>query len=154
MTSEADPMVGNWYRHLDKGQAFQVVAVDEKADSIEIQHFDGDVQEMDFDAWSRLDIQPIEAPENWSGPMDVAEMDDLTGTGVSDTPAEDWTEPLEEIEKPQERPGGAAAEEPGDEWSEGFPEEEPLQQEPSAEPPGEPGEEKPRQQSVEPWVEE
>ena len=31
MNSEADPIVGNWYRHLDKGQPFVVVAVDDEA---------------------------------------------------------------------------------------------------------------------------
>ncbi|HYE33898.1 DUF6763 family protein [Methylocaldum sp.] len=151
MNSEADPIVGNWYQHLDKGQAFQVIAADEKADSVEIQHFDGDVEEMDFDAWYRLEIQPIEAPENWSGPLDVAEVDDLTGTEVSDTPPEDWAEPLEEIVKPQDRPAAETPEEGGDEWGEGYPEEEPLEQEPSAEAPEEPGEKKPRQESGEPW---
>lgn len=154
MNSEADPIVGNWYQHLDKGQAFQVVFVDEEADLVEIQHFDGDVEEMDFDAWYRLVIQPIEAPENWSGPLDVSEVDDLTGTEVSDTPPEDWVEPLKEIEKSQERPTGTSPEEGGDEWGEGFPEEEPLEQEPSAGTPEEPGEKKSRQGSGEPWSEE
>lgn len=152
MNSEADPIVGNWYRHLDKGQVFQVIVVDEEADSVEIQHFDGDVEEMDFEAWYRLEIQPIEAPENWSGPLDVAEMDDLTGTEVSDTPPEDWSEPLEEIEKPQERPAEESSKEAENHWGEGFPEEEPLQQEPAAETPEEPGEEKPRRESGEPWL--
>jgi len=154
MNSEVDPIVGNWYQHLDKGQAFQVVSVDEDADLVEIQHYDGDVEEMDFDAWYRLEIQPIEAPENWSGPMDVVEMDDLTGTEVSDTPPEDWVEPLEEIHKPPERPTGEGLDEAGDEWGEGFPEEEPLEQESSAETPEEPGEKTPRRGSSEPWSEE
>lgn len=154
MNSEADPIVGNWYQHLDKGQAFQVVYVDEEADLVEIQHFDGDVEGMDFDTWYRLDIEPIEAPENWSGPLDVSELDDLTGTEVSDTPPEDWAEPLEEIEKPVERPVEESPGEEGNEWGEGFPEEEPLEQEPPAEMPEEPDEEKPRQESGESWMEE
>ncbi|MGJ0483765.1 MAG: DUF6763 family protein, partial [Methylomicrobium sp.] len=54
MKNEADPIVGNWYQHLDKGQAFQVVAVDEDAGAVELQHFDGDVEEIDLDAWYRL----------------------------------------------------------------------------------------------------
>jgi hypothetical protein len=154
MNSEADPIVGNWYQHLDKGQAFQVVYVDEESDLVEIQYFDGDVEGMDFDTWHRLDIEPIEAPENWSGPLDVSEMDDLTGTEVSDTPPEDWAEPLDEIEKPQERPAEESLEEAGNEWGEGFPEEEPLEQEPPAEMSEEPDEEKPRQGIGESWMEE
>ena len=30
MSTEVDPIVGNWYQHLDKGQRFLVVAFDEK----------------------------------------------------------------------------------------------------------------------------
>ena len=29
MPTEADPILGNWYRHLDKGQKFWVVALNE-----------------------------------------------------------------------------------------------------------------------------
>ncbi len=34
MDNELDPIVGNWYRHLDKGQIFRVVALDECVDHI------------------------------------------------------------------------------------------------------------------------
>ena len=62
MTTEADPIVGNWYQHLDKGQKFEVVAFDKDEGWVEIQYFDGDVDEIDLDAWYELDIEPIEAP--------------------------------------------------------------------------------------------
>lgn len=136
MNNEADPIVGNWYQHLDKGQAFQVVAVDEDAGTVELQHFDGDLEELDLDTWYRLPVEPIEEPENWSGPLDVGEVDDLTGTEISDTSPEDWAEPLEEIVKHEDRPVEAATEEE-DELAEGFPEEEPLEEEPRAEEPPE-----------------
>jgi hypothetical protein len=138
--NEADPIVGNWYQHLDKGQAFQVVAVDEDAGTVELQHFDGDVEEIDLDAWYRLPVELIEEPENWSGPFDVGEMDDLTGTEVTDTAVAEWTEPLEEIVKPEDRPVDVPSEE-GDNWDEGYPAEEPLEEEPAAEKPPEESEE-------------
>jgi hypothetical protein len=142
MKNEADPIVGNWYEHLDKGQAFQVVAVDADARLVEMQHFDGDVEEVDFATWYRLPVELIEEPENWSGPLDVGELDDLTGTEISDTPPEDWDEPLEEIVKPQDRPIAASSEEEGDDWDEGYPSEEPIEQEPAAEERPEESEEK------------
>ncbi|MDF9392366.1 MULTISPECIES: DUF6763 family protein [Methylococcus] len=104
MNSEADPIVGNWYRHLDKGQSFTVVAIDDDARTVEIQHFDGDLEEIDLDTWYLLPIELIEEPENWSGPLDVAELDDLGGTEITDTCPEDWSEPLEEIVKQEDRP--------------------------------------------------
>jgi hypothetical protein len=137
MNSEAEPIVGNWYQPSDKGQPLQVVTVDENAGLVEIQYFDGNVEELDLDAWYRLEFQPIEAPENWSGPLDVAEVDDLTGTEISDTPPGDWSEPLDELVKPEERPAQETTEEEeeSDDWGEGYPEEEPLEEEPKAEEP-------------------
>jgi hypothetical protein len=123
MADDTDPRVGIWYQRLDKGQEFQVVAVDETAGLVEIQHFDGDIEEIDLDAWYRLDVEPIENPEDWSGTLDVSETDDLTGTQITDTPAEDWSEPLEEILKPEPPPARPAFDEGGDDWGEGFPEE-------------------------------
>ncbi len=64
--------------------------------NVEIQYFDGDVEEIGLDGWYELDIEPIEAPENWTGPVDVAEVDDL-GTQITDTTTEDWAAPQQEI---------------------------------------------------------
>jgi hypothetical protein len=123
MTTEADPIVGNWYEHLDKGQKFRVVALDEDERIVEIQDFNGDVDEIGLDDWYQLDVDPIEAPENWSGPVDITEVDDL-GTQITDTTSDDWAAPQQEI-KPQEP--GASEEEAEDEWDEGRPKEEPYE---------------------------
>ncbi|MDH3514848.1 MAG: hypothetical protein OEM83_08270 [Gammaproteobacteria bacterium] len=95
MTTTLKPVLSRWYRHLDKGQQFFVAAIDDAEGTIEIQHFDGDVEEMDFDDWRELAIEPIETPEDWTGPMDDIERDDLgyTETGMT---SEDWAEPLGE----------------------------------------------------------
>lgn len=75
--SDVDPIIGNWYRNQETGNDFEVVALDEDAQTIEIQYFDGEVEELDFDAWYELAIEAIEAPEDWSGPFDELEVDDL-----------------------------------------------------------------------------
>ena len=95
MPLRSKPQVSQWYRHLDKGQEFQVTAIDETEGTVEIQHFDGDVEELDLDAWHMMDIEPIETPEDWTGPMDNVEHDDL---GYSETgmTGSDWNEPLTE----------------------------------------------------------
>lgn len=96
MPNELDPRVDQWYTHLDKGQRFVVTAIDEVGDTVEVQHFDGDIEEFALDEWHDLDIDLSEAPENWSGAFDIGETDDL-GTEVTDTSKEDWSEPEEEI---------------------------------------------------------
>lgn len=75
--SDVDPIIGNWYRNQETGNDFEVVALDEDAQTVEIQYFDGEVEELDLDAWYELPIDPIEAPEDWSGPFDEMEADDL-----------------------------------------------------------------------------
>jgi len=99
MQHELDPIVDQWYMHRDKGQRFVVTAVDENENTVEIQHFDGDIEEFSLDDWYDLDIELSEEPENWSGALDIVETDDL-GTEVTDTTEDDWMEPLEEIHPP------------------------------------------------------
>ncbi|UCH53732.1 MAG: hypothetical protein JSW09_02750 [Pseudomonadota bacterium] len=97
--TKSPPSVTQWYRHLDKGQEFHVTAVDEEAATVELQHFDGDLEEVDLDDWYRMDVEPIEAPEDWTGPLDDIERDDLGYTETEMT-AEDWNRPLREDVEP------------------------------------------------------
>lgn len=122
MSTALDPLPGSWYRHLDKGQEFLVVAFDEDDGSVCIQTFDGDVETLELDAWHDLDIETAEAPENWSGALDIAEVDDL-GTGITDTAPEDWRAPQEELRHPTER-DPQIEEEESDDWGEGTLQEE------------------------------
>jgi len=103
MTTESDPIIGNWYYHLDKGQRFRVVAMDEASQTVEVQDFDGNVDEHELESWYQLNIEPCEAPENWSGPLDIGNLDDL-GTEITDTSRSDWDEPLNEFAPQPEKP--------------------------------------------------
>jgi hypothetical protein len=69
------PEVGSWFR-VGEGKTFEVVAVDERDRTVEIQHFDGTIEELDVEGWRDMAAEPIDAPEDWSGSMDV-EGDDL-----------------------------------------------------------------------------
>lgn len=92
MRNEFDPRIDQWYAHFDKGQRFFVIDIDEEENTVEIQHFDGDIEEFSLEEWRDLRIVLSEEPENWSGALDIAEKDDL-GTGVTDTSSADWSEP-------------------------------------------------------------
>ena len=100
MPNELDPLEDQWYAFIDKGQRFYIVAIDEDASTIEVQHFDGDLEEYSFDEWRELGVELSEAPENWDGALDVGELDDL-GTEITDTNQEDWSEPQQDF-----RPAG------------------------------------------------
>ena len=78
MSSALYPIIGNWYR--GQNQLFEVVAMDEAENLIEIQYFGGDIDEMDFEGWNSLSVENAAPPEDWSGAYDV-EPDDF---GFSD----------------------------------------------------------------------
>jgi len=126
MPREIDPIVGIWYAHLDKGQRFTVTAINEDDETVELQHFDGDVEEISLSDWYELDIELTEEPENWSGALDISEVDDF-GTEVTDTSKEDWSLPLNEFPDAQENKSDV--DEPTDDWGEGYMREQQLESE-------------------------
>jgi len=126
MATDFDPIVNNWYARLDKGQKFVVIAVDEEKDAVEIQHFDGDVEEMDIADWRAMDLELSEPPENWSGPVEITEADDY-GTQITETTPEDWSEPMSEFRDPEREKLLQEPEEPADALGEGYSGEEPLE---------------------------
>ena len=84
MGREYEPTVGQWYEDLENEETFQVLKVDEDREIVEIQHLDGDTEELDVDEWAELDLELTEEPEGWSGSK--AEKDD------EDDDDEDWDE--------------------------------------------------------------
>jgi hypothetical protein len=68
------PEIGDWYRYTG-GELFEVVAVDDDDQTIEVQHFDGTIEEIDFDSWETQwqdrAFEAAEAPEDWSGSVDM-----------------------------------------------------------------------------------
>lgn len=71
------PRVGEWYRRQDRPQPFHVVAVDEDSGTVDIEYFDGTIDEWPADHWAALEIEPCGAPQDWSGPFDDVRPDDL-----------------------------------------------------------------------------
>ncbi len=107
--------VGQWYTRWDKGEIFQVTAYDEESRTAEIQTFDGDLDEIDAETWAALPLGFAEPPEDWTGPVDDVERDDL-GYSETDMTAADWAEPLQTLRTEQEEGAAedAAAEEAED----------------------------------------
>lgn len=68
------PIIGQWYR-LDDYIVFEVVAMDRDDQTIEIQHYDGMIEELDFESWEQSSIIETSAPEDWSGAYDMSPLD-------------------------------------------------------------------------------
>ena len=90
------PTIGKWFRRPD-GTLLEVVAVDEDDNTIEIQMFDGTIDEVDGDAWRELFLVETAAPEDWSGSVDM-DPDDYRGTARNEMPA-GFHDPLEFLDK-------------------------------------------------------
>jgi Family of unknown function (DUF6763) len=88
--------IGQWYRHWDKGEMFQVTALDPESKTIEIQTFDGDIDEIDAESWSTLPLGLAEPPEDWTGPVDAVNVDEVTDSETGTT-AKDWEAPLQAL---------------------------------------------------------
>ena len=66
----AYPAIGQWYRRTN-GALLKVVAADEEDATIEVQYFDGTIDEVDFDTWQGMLLERVGAPEDWSGSVDM-----------------------------------------------------------------------------------
>ena len=97
MPTEIQPIVGEWYEQLGKGQAFQVVAVNDDAETIEIQYFDGDIEEFTLEEWYDLDVVTTVEPEDFAGPYDNMDAEDMGYSDASSGPAH-WGSPLDDFQ--------------------------------------------------------
>jgi len=105
--------VGQWYLRWDKGEIFQVTGCDKQAGTIEIQTFDGDLDEIDDESWRVLPLGLAEPPEDWTGPVDDIECDDL-GYSETDMTGADWAGPLQPYRAAGEAWEETAAEDEGE----------------------------------------
>jgi hypothetical protein len=77
MSTDNEPIPDIWYRNLEDDRTFVVTSVDETDDVVEIQDYEGDLDELTLAEWFALDLEVTAAPENWSGAMDRVDDEDL-----------------------------------------------------------------------------
>jgi hypothetical protein len=89
------PVIGDWYRNIT-GEIYEVVAIDDDDGTVEIQYFDGSIEELDLDTWFETVAEPAEPPEDWSGPLDIERED--YGVDLGDPPAGERYHSLDVVE--------------------------------------------------------
>ena len=67
MGRDYEPVKGQWYENLEDEESFRVLTVDEDGELVEIEYLDGDIEELDLDAWHEMDLERIDEPEGWAG---------------------------------------------------------------------------------------
>ena len=85
------PEIGQWYARTDKGEWFQVVGRDDDARTVEVQTYDGDLDEIEADTWATLPLERCEPPEDGGAAFDIDQPDDLgyTETAMNE---HDWSD--------------------------------------------------------------
>ena len=77
MNDRITPVPEQWYLDRRTGDMFQVISVDDDDGSIDIQHTDGSLDEESMDEWASMALESCEQPEDWVGPYDDLESDDI-----------------------------------------------------------------------------
>ncbi|AMN48157.1 hypothetical protein ACG33_13830 [Steroidobacter denitrificans] len=94
--ASANPVVGNWYRRSD-GVSCEIVAIDRDDGTIEVQHFDGTVEEFDLESWDEQEFEAGYPPEDWIASVDVEPEDFDNDREVS--AASQWIDPLTSLDR-------------------------------------------------------
>ena len=90
------PVIGQWFRRPN-GTLFEVVAIDEADATVEVQQFDGTIDEFDIEAWPNLLLIEAAAPEDWSGSLDM-DPEDYVGKKDQEQPI-GFHDPLSFLDK-------------------------------------------------------
>ena len=90
------PVIGDWYR-LSTGELFEVVAIDAKESTVEVQYFDGTLEEFDNETWAAEGIVEADAPEDWTGSVDIDQEDYDTEAETPHNAA--WSAPSEFLDR-------------------------------------------------------
>jgi len=90
------PVIGQWFRRPN-GTLFEVVAIDDASATVEVQQFDGTIDEFDIDAWPKLLLIEAAAPEDWSGSLDM-DPEDYVGKKDKEQPI-GYQDPLSFLDK-------------------------------------------------------
>ena len=84
MSRDYEPVPGQWYENLEEEESFRVLTVDEDSETVEIEYLDGDIEELDIEAWHEMDLEHTQEPEGWAEAQEDEEEED------DDDEDDDW----------------------------------------------------------------
>lgn len=100
MSRDYEPVPGQWYENLEEEEQFRVLTMDEDSELVEIEYLDGDIEELDLEAWREMDLERINEPEGWSD--EDEEEDDEDWDEEEDEDDDDFDEDEEEGDEEQD----------------------------------------------------
>ena len=93
--------IGQWFKR-DDNTVFEIVAIDEKTGALEIQYFDGAIEEVEPSDLADENWVAIAAPEDWSGSLDLEREDYGVETGEMYAHEWDMATPLDRLDLHQD----------------------------------------------------
>ena len=90
------PCFGELFRRPG-GAVLDVVALAPHDATVEVQHFDGTLEEVDLESWAEQEFEAAQAPEDWSGSVDVDSEDYEPDREVNSGTT--WTDPLTSLDR-------------------------------------------------------
>jgi hypothetical protein len=66
VSRDYEPVAGQWYENLEEEETFRVLSIDPDSELVEIEYLDGDIEEIDLEAWHEMDLEPTVEPEGWA----------------------------------------------------------------------------------------
>ena len=103
MSRDYEPVPGQWYENLEEEEQFRVLTMDEDSELIEIEYLDGDIEELDLEAWREMDLDRIEEPEGWSDDDEESEdEEEWDEEEDEDEDDDDWDEDDEDGDEEQD----------------------------------------------------
>jgi len=76
VSRDYEPVAGQWYENVEEEESFRVLSVDEDSELVEIEYLDGDIEEIDLEAWHEMDLELTQEPEGWAGDDEDEEEED------------------------------------------------------------------------------
>ena len=98
VSRDYEPVPSQWYENVEEEESFRVLSVDEDSELIEIEYLDGDIEELDLEAWHEMDLEKIAQPEGWSESDDEDTDEDEEYDEEDDEDEDDWDDDEDEDE--------------------------------------------------------
>jgi hypothetical protein len=94
VSRDYEPVAGQWYENVEEEESFRVLSVDEDSELVEIEYLDGDIEEIDLEAWHEMDLELTSEPEGWaeSEEEDEDEEEEEEDDEDEDEDDDDWDE--------------------------------------------------------------
>ena len=92
MSRDYEPVPGQWYENLEEEESFRVLTVDEDSELVEIEYLDGDIEEVDIEAWHEMDLEHTTEPEGWAESQEEEEEEEEE----EDEDDDDWDDDEDE----------------------------------------------------------